>query len=214
MNSTFFIRIFFKYQQWKKVWQNYVLNMGEITRNLIVWSTNLVKKISPSETFHIAQNDSRWIYLQQLWVIFHFKILQHFLFIFFFSKIDARWRFVISAFLVMTFGCWTFFAMLWYLIAYAHNDLTFDSETGLPLHDGQMTCIRGVESATAFFLYSFEIQVKHCHFTKIGQMCMSLLFRRRLDLVNDIQTKNVQKRFSCLWFKLWSVYCLIHRWLE
>lgn len=59
----------------------------------------------------------------------------------------------------MTFGCWAFFGMLWYLIAYAHNDLTMDSETGLPLHDGKMTCIRGVQSLTAFFLYSFEIQV-------------------------------------------------------
>lgn len=56
--------------------------------------------------------------------------------------------------------------MLWYLIAYAHNDLTFDEETGLPLHDGQMTCIRGVQTLTAFFLYSFEIQVTHCYFTK------------------------------------------------
>lgn len=66
---------------------------------------------------------------------------------------------MIIAFLIVTFGCWTFFAMFWYLIAYNHNDLTIDIETGQPLHDGKMTCIRGVQSLTAFFLYSFEIQV-------------------------------------------------------
>lgn len=49
--------------------------------------------------------------------------------------------------------------MIWYLIAYSHNDLTYDSKTGAPLHDGKMTCIRGVQTLTAFFLYSFEIQV-------------------------------------------------------
>lgn len=88
------------------------------------------------------------------------------------SKINTRWRFVIAAFLVTTFGCWTFFAMIWYLIAYAHNDLTLDSATGLPLHDGARTCIRGVETLTGFFLYSFEIQVK--------------LLRKCLNLIEEI----------------------------
>lgn len=75
-------------------------------------------------------------------------------------KIDTRWRNVISGYLIATFGCWTVFGMFWYLISYAHNDLTFDAETGLPLHEGSMTCVRGATTLTAFFLFSFEIQVQ------------------------------------------------------
>ncbi|XP_055295130.1 ATP-sensitive inward rectifier potassium channel 8-like [Sitodiplosis mosellana] len=72
--------------------------------------------------------------------------------------IETRWRIVIVAFLIADFGCWTFFAVLWYLISYSHDDLTYDDITGMSLHEGEMTCIRGVKSLTDYFLYSFEIQ--------------------------------------------------------
>lgn len=75
------------------------------------------------------------------------------------SKIDIPWLYVLPAYVIATFAVWAFFGVIWYLIAYSHNDLIFDAVTGAPLHDGQMTCIRGVENATGFFLYSFEIQV-------------------------------------------------------
>lgn len=79
-----------------------------------------------------------------------------------FIQIDTRWRIVISAYLITTFGCWTIFAMIWYLISYAHNDLRFDANTGVPLHEGTMTCVEGATSFAGFFLLSFEIQVKPC----------------------------------------------------
>lgn len=77
-----------------------------------------------------------------------------------FIQIDTRWRIVISAYLIITFGCWTIFAMIWYLISYAHNDLSFDAYTGISLHEGDMTCVEGATSFVGFFLLSFEIQVR------------------------------------------------------
>ncbi|XP_055295129.1 ATP-sensitive inward rectifier potassium channel 8-like [Sitodiplosis mosellana] len=77
---------------------------------------------------------------------------------FFTTVIDTRWRNVMSAYLITTFGCWTVFAMMWYLISYAHNDLTYNRESGKSLHEGEMTCVAGARSLAEFFLLSFEIQ--------------------------------------------------------
>lgn len=74
-------------------------------------------------------------------------------------KIHARWRFVISVYLIILFGSWTLFALIWYLISHAHNDLTIDGETGKSLHEGAMKCVEGASSFTEFFLLSFELQV-------------------------------------------------------
>lgn len=82
------------------------------------------------------------------------------LFVFFDFKIHARWRFVISVYLIVLFGSWTLFAMIWYLISYAHNDLAIDHETGKSLHEGEMKCVEGASSFTEFFLLSFELQVR------------------------------------------------------
>lgn len=73
-------------------------------------------------------------------------------------QIDTRWRNVISAYLITTFGCWIIFALMWMLIAYAHKDLEFD-ETGASLHEGEMTCVEGATTFIGFFLLSFELQV-------------------------------------------------------
>ncbi|XP_031618737.1 ATP-sensitive inward rectifier potassium channel 11-like [Contarinia nasturtii] len=72
--------------------------------------------------------------------------------------IETRWRIVISAYLFIAFGCWIIFAMAWYLISYAHNDLEFDVESGNPLHEGDMPCVEGATNYVEFFLLSFEIQ--------------------------------------------------------
>ncbi|XP_031619158.1 ATP-sensitive inward rectifier potassium channel 8-like [Contarinia nasturtii] len=72
--------------------------------------------------------------------------------------IEMRWRIVICAHLIASFGCWSVFAVFWYIISYAHNDLNFDSQSGVSLHEGDMPCLRGLTSLTDYFLYSFEIQ--------------------------------------------------------
>lgn len=60
---------------------------------------------------------------------------------------------------MVLFGSWTLFAVIWYVISYAHNDLAIDRDTGKSLHDGEMKCVEGASSFIEFFLLSFELQV-------------------------------------------------------
>lgn len=64
-----------------------------------------------------------------------------------------------SVYLIVLFGSWTLFALIWYLISYAHNDLVIDRETGKSLHEGEMKCVEGASNFVEFFLLSFELQV-------------------------------------------------------
>ncbi|ETN66688.1 inward rectifier potassium channel [Anopheles darlingi] len=54
---------------------------------------------------------------------------------------------------------WIFFAILWFLIAYAHGDLNHDPSTGERLGDGTKPCVEGTTSFTGFLLFSVETQV-------------------------------------------------------
>lgn len=109
--------------------------------------------------YHSDQSDLFKILLIQSWVNSLLGSFIWFNLLIFAQQIETQWRFVIVAFLVADFGCWIFFAVLWYLISYSHNDFNYNSVTGMPLHEGSMTCLRGVTSLTDYFLYSFEIQV-------------------------------------------------------
>lgn len=57
------------------------------------------------------------------------------------------------------FGSWLLFALLFYLIGWAHGDLDFDAETGQRLGEGREECIRGAVNFAGFFLLSVESQV-------------------------------------------------------
>ena len=51
------------------------------------------------------------------------------------------------------------FALLFYIIGWAHGDLEFDPETGQRLGEGSEECIRGAINFAGFFLLSVESQV-------------------------------------------------------
>lgn len=90
-------------------------------------------------------------------------------------QVEKKWNHVIAIFLVMTFGCWIVFAILWYLICYSHGDLNVDV-TGARLSEGVMPCVEGVTTLTGFFLMSFEVQVNFLiTFYYLATAC--LLFR-------------------------------------
>lgn len=57
------------------------------------------------------------------------------------------------------FGTWFGFAVLWYLIAYAHGDFSIDPETGLLMSDGPRPCLEGVKTFIGCILMSIETQV-------------------------------------------------------
>lgn len=56
-------------------------------------------------------------------------------------------------------GTWFGFAVLWYLIGYAHGDFSLDPATGLPLTEGPRTCLEGVNTFIGCILMSIETQV-------------------------------------------------------
>lgn len=66
---------------------------------------------------------------------------------------------MITVFALSFFVCWILFAALWYLIAQAHGDLTFDKKTGERMSDGPVPCVEGAKTFAAFLLFSIETQV-------------------------------------------------------
>ncbi|XP_078286691.1 ATP-sensitive inward rectifier potassium channel 11-like [Rhinoraja longicauda] len=68
------------------------------------------------------------------------------------TLVDLKWRHTLVIF-TMSFLCsWMVFAMLWWLIAFAHGDLD-------PGRVGVVPCITSIHSFTSAFLFSIEVQV-------------------------------------------------------
>lgn len=74
-------------------------------------------------------------------------------------QIDAQWRWVLAVFVLSYFVSWLVFAVLFYIIGWAHGDLLFDEETGQRLGEGKEECVRGAVNFAGFFLLSVESQV-------------------------------------------------------
>ncbi|KAG7455802.1 hypothetical protein MATL_G00244850 [Megalops atlanticus] len=69
------------------------------------------------------------------------------------TLVDLKWRFTLVIF-TMTFLCsWLFFAMGWWLVAFAHGDLDVAGKTSIE------QCVKDVNSFTSAFLFSIEVQV-------------------------------------------------------
>ncbi|XP_068134055.1 ATP-sensitive inward rectifier potassium channel 8 [Hyperolius riggenbachi] len=69
------------------------------------------------------------------------------------TLVDLKWRHTLVIF-TMSFLCsWLLFAMMWWLVAFAHGDMDIH-ETHL-----QEPCVANVKSFTAAFLFSIEVQV-------------------------------------------------------
>ncbi|XP_050079151.1 ATP-sensitive inward rectifier potassium channel 11-like [Anopheles maculipalpis] len=75
------------------------------------------------------------------------------------TLVDEQWRYTLMLFVLSFVASWIFFAILWYLIAYAHGDLLKDPTTGKRLGDGNKPCVEGTASFTGFLLFSVETQV-------------------------------------------------------
>lgn len=70
--------------------------------------------------------------------------------------VDLKWQ---HSFLIFTsaFLCsWMLFAMIWWLLAFAHGDLEPRDPTGDP---GPVPCVTAIHSFTSAFLFSIEVQV-------------------------------------------------------
>ncbi|TMS00946.1 potassium inwardly rectifying channel subfamily J member 11, like [Larimichthys crocea] len=72
------------------------------------------------------------------------------------TMVDLKWQ---HSFLIFTsaFLCsWMLFAMIWWLLAFAHGDLEPRDPNGEP---GPIPCVTAIHSFTSAFLFSIEVQV-------------------------------------------------------
>lgn len=100
---------------------------------------------------------------------------------------EEQWRFVITVFAMSFFVCWIFFAGLWYLIAYAHGDLTVDEKTGERLSDGPVSCVEGATTFAGFLLLSIETQVSIGFGEKYpNEECPEAIFLMVVQIVTGI----------------------------
>ncbi|XP_073506643.1 ATP-sensitive inward rectifier potassium channel 8 [Phyllobates terribilis] len=68
------------------------------------------------------------------------------------TLVDLKWRHTLVIF-TMSFLCsWLLFAMIWWLVAFAHGDMDITETPREP-------CVANVKSFTAAFLFSIEVQV-------------------------------------------------------
>uniref|UniRef100_A0A182QS32 Uncharacterized protein n=1 Tax=Anopheles farauti TaxID=69004 RepID=A0A182QS32_9DIPT len=83
------------------------------------------------------------------------------------TLVEEQWRYAMLVFVASYVGSWTFFAGLWYVLSYAHGDLSHDPATGERLTDGVMPCVEGVTSFTEFLLFSMETQISTGYGAKV-----------------------------------------------
>lgn len=74
------------------------------------------------------------------------------------TMVEMPWRKLVVIVLLTFFTSWTFFAIVYYLIAYTHGDLEFD-ENGERKIKYRDPCIMGATTFSGFFLHSVESQV-------------------------------------------------------
>lgn len=77
------------------------------------------------------------------------------------TLVDLKWRHTLVIF-TMSFLCsWLLFAIMWWLVAFAHGDIYAYMEKGITEKSGleSAVCVTNVRSFTSAFLFSIEVQV-------------------------------------------------------
>lgn len=72
------------------------------------------------------------------------------------TTVEWKWRYTITLFISGYFIVWYLCTAIWYLIAEAHGDLSFNETTGERLNDGEQTCVKGGDTFTGLFIYTME----------------------------------------------------------
>lgn len=73
------------------------------------------------------------------------------------TMVDLKWHYSLLIFTSAFLCSWMLFAMIWWLLAFAHGDL----EPRDPNGDlGPVPCVTAIHSFTSAFLFSIEVQVR------------------------------------------------------
>ncbi|TSK13464.1 ATP-sensitive inward rectifier potassium channel 11 [Bagarius yarrelli] len=71
------------------------------------------------------------------------------------TMVDLKWQHSLLIFTSAFLCSWMLFAMMWWLLAFAHGDL----EPRDPSEPGPVPCVTAIHSFTSAFLFSIEVQV-------------------------------------------------------
>ncbi|KAL4003946.1 DNA excision repair protein ERCC-4 [Sarotherodon galilaeus] len=72
------------------------------------------------------------------------------------TMVDLKWQHSLLIFTSAFLCSWMLFAMIWWLLAFAHGDLEPRDPNGDP---GPVPCVTAIHSFTSAFLFSIEVQV-------------------------------------------------------
>ncbi|XP_060623829.2 ATP-sensitive inward rectifier potassium channel 11 [Anolis sagrei] len=77
------------------------------------------------------------------------------------TLVDLKWSHTLLIFTLSFLCSWLLFAMIWWLLAFAHGDLDHSTSTGGggDPGDGFVPCVTQLHSFTSAFLFSIEVQV-------------------------------------------------------
>lgn len=89
------------------------------------------------------------------------------------TMVDLKWQHSLLIFTSAFLCSWMLFAMMWWLLAFAHGDLVPRD----PSEPGPVPCVTAIHSFTSAFLFSIEVQVRNRPDGK-----KDLLYDRRLTL--------------------------------
>lgn len=73
------------------------------------------------------------------------------------TMVDLKWQHSLLIFTSAFLCSWMLFAMMWWLLAFAHGDL----EPRDPTEPGPVPCVTAIHSFTSAFLFSIEVQVRN-----------------------------------------------------
>ncbi|XP_003223207.1 ATP-sensitive inward rectifier potassium channel 1 [Anolis carolinensis] len=106
--------------------------------------------------FGNVEEQSRLVFLVDIWT----------------TVLDLRWRYKMTIFISAFLGSWFLFGLLWYVVAYMHNDLPEfrPSKNHTP-------CVDNINGLTSAFLFSLETQVTIGYgFRCVTEQCATAIF--------------------------------------
>ncbi|KAM4650929.1 ATP-sensitive inward rectifier potassium channel 1 isoform 1-T2 [Discoglossus pictus] len=106
--------------------------------------------------FGNVEDNSRVAFLSDIWT----------------TVLDLKWRYKMTIFITAFLGSWFLFGLLWYAVAYLHNDLPeFRPSVN------HTPCVENINGLTSSFLFSLETQVTIGYgFRCVTEQCGTAIF--------------------------------------
>ncbi|XP_023036542.1 G protein-activated inward rectifier potassium channel 3 isoform X2 [Drosophila willistoni] len=140
------------------------------------------------------------------------------------TLVDAQWRWTLLVFAASFVISWAFFAFIWWIIAYAHNDLEYinlsETQPELVANMTHTVCVTQVKSMMTAFLYSIETQTTIGYGNRyVTEECPEAIFTMCIQCITGVfiqafmvgivfaKLSRPKKRAQTLLFSRNSVIC-------